>query len=133
MLPVIRHARAKRSSKRESINQRYITRDVKEQVDKRANSRCEAISPISGKRCSSRVNLQYDHILSVSKGGDSSKENIRKLCNMCNARAGVRAVGLQKMLQRDGATTPTCKKLYLENTSAGFQYTFIAPVVMGPD
>ena len=132
-LEQIRHARAKRSSKRESINQRYITRDVKEQVDKRANSRCEAISPISGKRCSSRVNLQYDHILSVSKGGDSSKENIRKLCNMCNIRAGVRAVGLQKMLQRDRATTSTCKKLYLENTSAGSQYTFIAPVARGPD
>ena len=123
----IKQGKAKRRSTKKSKNQRYITRAVKEGVDQRAENRCEGISPISGKRCQSRTNLQYDHIQAISKGGDSSKENIRKLCFGCNARAGVKALGVQKMLQRDSATLQASTNYYLEETGAGPQYTFIAP------
>ncbi|MBL6990699.1 MAG: HNH endonuclease [Bacteriovoracaceae bacterium] len=120
-------AKDKRRSTKHSKNQRYITRVVKEHVDKRAQNRCEGISPISGKRCQSRTNLQYDHLRPISKGGDSSKENIRKLCFGCNARAAVKVLGVQKMLQGDSVTLPKSVNYYLEQTSAGPQYSFIAP------
>ncbi|MBL6990609.1 MAG: HNH endonuclease [Bacteriovoracaceae bacterium] len=122
-----KRAKDKRRSTKRSKHQRYITRDVKENVDKRSQNRCEGISSITGKRCQSRTNLQYDHIRSISKGGDSSQENIRKLCSGCNARAGVKALGVQKMLQRDSVTLPKSTNYYLEETSAGPQYSFIAP------
>ncbi len=122
-----KQAKDKRRSNKQSKNQRYITRVVKEHVDKRAQNRCEGISPISGKRCQSRTNLQYDHLRPISKGGDSSKENIRKLCFGCNARAAVKVLGVQKMLQGDSVTLPKSVNYYLEQTSAGPQYSFTAP------
>ncbi|MBL6989601.1 MAG: HNH endonuclease [Bacteriovoracaceae bacterium] len=120
-------AKAKRTSTKQSKNQTYISREVKELVDKRAQNRCEGFSPITGKRCTSRVNLQYDHQRPISLGGDSFAENIRKLCFGCNQRAGVRAVGVEKMMQASSATLPPDVKYCLEKTDSGLQYSFILP------
>jgi len=35
-------------------------------------------------RCGSRVNLEYDHIISISKGGSNTLRNIELLCEKCN-------------------------------------------------
>lgn len=36
-------------------------------------------------KCSSRKNLQFDHIIPYSLGGSSAEENIELLCSKCNA------------------------------------------------
>ncbi|MBL6990725.1 MAG: HNH endonuclease [Bacteriovoracaceae bacterium] len=120
-------AKAKRTSTKQSKSQRYITREVKESVDTRAQNRCEGFSPITGKRCTSRVNLQYDHLRPISLGGDSSTENIRKLCFGCNQRAAVKAFGTEKMVQRGSAALSPGVEYYLEQTDTGLQYSFIPP------
>jgi hypothetical protein len=40
----------------------------------------------SGKsvKCSSRENLEYDHIIPVSRGGSNTTRNIELLCENCN-------------------------------------------------
>jgi hypothetical protein len=39
-------------------------------------------------RCASRENLEYDHIVPVSKGGSNTARNIELLCEKCNRSKG---------------------------------------------
>jgi len=41
-------------------------------------------------RCGSRENLEYDHIVPVSKGGSNTERNIELLCQNCNRSKGNR-------------------------------------------
>ena len=127
-LEQVEHSKAKRKPTKASTNQRHIPRDVREAIDKRAKNRCEGVAPITGKRCNSRVSLEYDHLRPIALGGESSKENLRKLCKGCNQRAGVKALGLHKMARGTGpAETTPSTPFFMENTEAGLQYSFIMP------
>ena len=46
----------------------------------------------SGKcvRCGSRKNLEYDHIIPISKGGGNTARNIELLCEQCNRSKGAK-------------------------------------------
>jgi len=35
-------------------------------------------------RCGSRENLEYDHIIPVSRGGSNTERNVELLCERCN-------------------------------------------------
>ena len=89
----IKRRKLKRKSKSTPENQRYLKREIKEEVDKRAQGRCEYISPLTKKRCPCRSKLQYDHIKPVGIGGMSTKENLRKLCPTHNIRAAIKVFG----------------------------------------
>lgn len=59
------------------INERQpISDDVKLFVWQRDGGKCV--------RCGSQENLEYDHIIPVSKGGSSTKRNVQLLCEKCN-------------------------------------------------
>ncbi|MBD3179593.1 MAG: DUF222 domain-containing protein, partial [Candidatus Latescibacteria bacterium] len=58
---------------------RHIPQKIKDLVYRRDGGRCSFVSR-SGRRCSSRWNLQYDHIVPYGKGGDNSPGNLRLLC-----------------------------------------------------
>jgi tetratricopeptide (TPR) repeat protein len=63
--------------KRQVTNQRMpIPTEVKKTVWKRDGGKCV--------NCGSEVELQYDHIIPVVKGGSSTIENIQILCKTCN-------------------------------------------------
>jgi 5-methylcytosine-specific restriction endonuclease McrA len=65
-------------------NSRYVPREVKRFIRNRAQNQCEHIH-ISGERCLSKFQLQFDHIIAFSKGGKATTENMQLLCRVHNA------------------------------------------------
>lgn len=55
-----------------------ISSNVKREVWRRDQGHCA--------RCGSRENLEYDHIVPVSKGGSNTARNIELLCQECNRK-----------------------------------------------
>ena len=76
---------------------RYIPRTVKHQVWARDRGKCT--------KCTSRRNLNYDHIRPVAQGGVSTLENLRLLCFHCNQRAAVNSFGMNLVLERQIRTS----------------------------
>ena len=72
-----------------STTTRYISKQIKVDVTKRANNCCEL--------CGSVHALEFDHITPYSQGGSSSMGNIRLLCRNCNLREGIKTFGKTKM------------------------------------
>jgi 5-methylcytosine-specific restriction endonuclease McrA len=65
--------------KRQGTNQRVsIPSDVKKAVWKRDGGKCA--------NCGSEVELEFDHIIPVVKGGSSTIQNIQVLCRKCNRK-----------------------------------------------
>lgn len=65
--------------KRQSTNQRKpIPSSVKKAVWKRDGGKCV--------NCGSEVDIEYDHIIPVAKGGSSTIQNIQILCKKCNRK-----------------------------------------------
>lgn len=59
-----------------------ISEEVRIEVWRRDQGKCA--------RCGSRENLEYDHIVPVSKGGSNTARNIELLCQNCNRAKGNR-------------------------------------------
>ena len=62
---------------------RYIPVAIRDQVLERDGYQCSFVSA-EGKRCTSRADLEIDHILPVGRGGDSEVSNLRVLCRPHN-------------------------------------------------
>jgi len=55
---------------------RYIPPEVRREVWRRDQGRCV--------QCGSQLNLEFDHIIPISKGGSITARNIQLLCERCN-------------------------------------------------
>ena len=66
------------SSYKPPSRNRNITSQTKTAVWRRDEGRCV--------ECGSNENLEYDHIIPVSKGGSNTMRNIQLLCERCNRR-----------------------------------------------
>jgi len=58
-----------------------IPSDVRREVWRRDGGKCV--------KCGSRENLEYDHIIPISRGGSNTARNIELLCESCNRSKGV--------------------------------------------
>lgn len=65
---------------RKSATRGYITDEVLAFVLFRDEEQCV--------NCSSKQNLQFDHILPISRGGSDEPDNLRVLCRSCNLARG---------------------------------------------
>jgi hypothetical protein len=75
---------------------RHIPAAVKRAVRERDGDRCAFVSD-SGKRCTARAKLEFDHLDPVARGGVTTVENVRLLCRAHNAYAAERAFGVEFM------------------------------------
>jgi len=62
----------------------------------KANSQCEYIDTISGRRCQSKFGLERDHIIPLAKGGSNDIKNLRLLCRTHNQLMARRHYGAKK-------------------------------------
>jgi HNH endonuclease len=60
---------------------RYIPREIMLQVVRRDNSHCRACGVFLNDK-----DLRFDHVIPVSRGGPTSVDNLRLLCDPCNQR-----------------------------------------------
>ena len=75
---------------------RHIPRAVRDEVWARDGGRCAYVSP-AGIRCSSRWNLEIDHVVPFARGGSSGAGNLRLLCAEHNRMEAERAYGRDHM------------------------------------
>jgi hypothetical protein len=61
---------------------RALTEKVRHEVWRRDQGRCVD--------CQGRTNLEYDHIIAVSRGGSNTARNVELRCETCNRRKGAR-------------------------------------------
>ena len=65
---------------------RYVKQEVRDAVRERDGHKCQG--------CGTMENIEIDHIIPVSRGGNGEMENLRLLCRSCN-RKKRRAVGIE--------------------------------------
>jgi len=85
--------------KRAAVNSegRYIPQSLRRLVWQRDGGTCQYISANSGRKCESRFQLEVDHIVPVSQGGNTSPENLRLLCRQHNAWSAIEILGKKVM------------------------------------
>ena len=87
-----RAARSKKSSAR-----RYVPRAVRRDVVARDGARCSFVGE-DGRRCEETGFLELDHVVPVSRGGESSAEGVRVLCRSHNQFEAERILGREAVL-----------------------------------
>jgi len=84
---------------RESSSTRTIPANVRRAVFERDAGRCAFVGE-SGHRCGSRFRLEFDHIVPVALGGQSTVENVRLACRAHNQYEADRKLGRLFMQQK---------------------------------
>jgi hypothetical protein len=77
---------------RPSRVKRYVPRAVRRQVVARDGARCSFVAK-DGRRCEEVGFLELDHVVPVSRGGQSSAEEVRVLCRAHNQFEAERILG----------------------------------------
>lgn len=68
---------------------RHVSGPTRIELFKKAKHKCQA--------CGSTEKLEVDHILPISKGGDSRIENLQILCRSCNRKKRSRNIAAQQL------------------------------------
>jgi len=95
-----RHAvTSKPGPKRGSKSPRHIAADVRRTVNERDKSQCTFVSE-SGRRCSEKRFLEYDHVRPVARGGQATVANTRLRCRAHNQYEAERIYGAGFMREK---------------------------------
>jgi 5-methylcytosine-specific restriction endonuclease McrA len=85
------------SANKTNSKSRHIPQQVREKVWARDNGRCAFVG-VSGKRCNSAFNLQFDHYpVLFARGGPSKVNNLRLLCAKHNKFTAQQVYGKKHM------------------------------------
>jgi len=76
---------------------RFIPAGLKARIRVRSNDQCEFVDPVSGRRCSQRRFLEFDHKIPFAKGGPHTFENLRHYCRVHNQVHAIGTYGKRKM------------------------------------
>jgi len=95
-------------AKSNGYGSRYITDKIKLEVTNRDKGTCQ--------HCGSQKNLEFDHIIAVSKGGNSNIDNVQLLCRSCNRQKRTKDNELLRQAQPIVTTSAadSCDKRSLE-------------------
>ena len=80
---------------------RYIPAQLRDEVFERDEYQCTYESK-TGIRCECKVNLELDHIVPIARGGTTTKDNIRLLCQTHNLQAAMELFGEEFVAKRIG-------------------------------
>jgi 5-methylcytosine-specific restriction endonuclease McrA len=80
------------SDSKKVASSRYIPAAVRRAVHKRDNGQCTYVDS-SGRRCTERYRLEFDHRKPYGRGGDHSVRNLRLLCRTHNGYLAEREYG----------------------------------------
>lgn len=75
---------------------RYISAEIKSAIRSRDGGCCTFTSAITGKKCGSKFQIQYDHIKPFACGGETNFSNLRLLCANHNRWRAEKQFGLVK-------------------------------------
>ncbi len=110
-----------------SVRRRYVPARVRRAVWERDRGQCTFAAP-SGKRCSARKFLEFDHVEPVALGGGASVEGLRLRCRAHNQYEAERAFGrafMSRKRQEAGQTRlkarPARAKKQVEEVIAGLR------------
>ncbi|HEY2954323.1 MAG TPA: HNH endonuclease signature motif containing protein, partial [Candidatus Eisenbacteria bacterium] len=92
-------ATARPGRSRGSASPRTIPAAVRRAVYERDGGRCAFVSD-AGRRCDETRFLQFDHVIQVARGGESTVENLRLVCSAHNRYAAEREFGAQFMSRK---------------------------------
>ena len=97
-----------RKSARESKNPRHISARLRRAVHERDGGRCTFVAE-NGHRCEARGFLEFDHVLEVARGGQSTMANVRLRCRAHNQYTAEQTYGaeLMKAKREEAAKTRT--------------------------
>jgi len=90
---------AGRKQSRPTRSKRHIPAHVRNAVAERDGHQCTFVGT-GDRRCQSRDRLEFDHLKPVSRGGDSTVENLRLRCRAHNQLEAERVFGAEFMQQK---------------------------------
>ena len=85
--------------RRRAKSARHVPAHVRRAVHARDGDRCTFVSE-SGRRCSEKRFLEFDHVHPVARGGEATIENTRLRCRAHNQRAAERTYGAGFMREK---------------------------------
>src|SRR5262249_16763666 len=92
-------SRPSKAARRSSSNPRYIPARVNREVWRRDGGQC-TFKGDGGHRCEARRDLEFDHIVPVARGGESTPANLRLRCRAHNQLEAERTFGNAFMVGR---------------------------------
>jgi len=85
---------------------------VRRAVRERDGRRCTFVGT-SGRRCGATRRLEFDHVLEISRGGESTVANLRLRCRAHNQYMAAQALGAELMSARRRAAVEAREKARL--------------------
>jgi hypothetical protein len=83
----------KKNSSTPAPEARYIPAPIRRAISKRDKGCCTYEDPATGRRCSSRYQLEFDHIIPFARGGKNTVENLRLRCHAHNQWHAIESYG----------------------------------------